>query len=248
MKNIAATALQTLIIRQFVDKGYGEGIKRLHRRLRDTFGDLIHPGLEVAKSPNDPTSFRRTPDGKPLLRETATYDDNEPRFQLNGVAYQIPRQPTYEVVLDPQTQQPISFQRQEPRFFPKQQFKLRHIGWKPRRLCPTVAQIQLFFQRDPNIQLDRQTRHQVAGGVRAPLKNSIMPHLPPSILHTVYIDTLRMPVTEHAESLEGGVVGTRSAAMTATRRTPYRWLFLAVDGFSKYCYVAPINQRGRLVQ
>ena len=263
VKNLAATALQTLIIRQFVDKGYGEGIKRLHRRLRDTFGDLIHPGLEVGKTPNDPTSFRRNPDGKPLLRETATYD-NELRFQVNGLTFQIPRQPTYEVVLDPITQQPISFRRQEPRLFPNQQFKLRHNGWKARLLCPTVAQIQHFFQLDPAIQIDRQTRHQVAGGVRAPLKNSIMPHLPPSILHTVYIDTLRMPVTEHAEcsegtllrnSLEGGVVGTRSAAMTATttsceatflRNTPYRWLFLAVDGFSKYCYVAPIHQKGGL--
>ena len=56
VKNIAATALQTLIIKQFVERGYGEGIKRLHRRLRDTFGDLIHPGLEVGKTPNDPTS------------------------------------------------------------------------------------------------------------------------------------------------------------------------------------------------
>jgi len=260
VKNLAATALQTLIIRQFVERGYGEGIKRLHRRLRDTFGDLIHPGLEVGKTPNDPTSFRRNLDGKPLLRETVTYD-NELRFQVNGLAYQIPRRPTYEVVVDPQTQQPISFQRREPRFFPNQQFKLRHNGWKARLLCPTVAQIQHFFQLDPNIQLDRQTRHQVAGGVRAPLKNSIMPHLPPSILHTVYIDTLRMPVTEHAEcsegvppergeattllrnSLEGGVVATRMTA-TTTGGTTYRWLFLAVDGFSKFCYVAPINQRG----
>ena len=255
-KNFAATALQTLIIKRFIDRGYGEGTQRLHKRLRGTFGQMIHPGIRLDKRPDDPTNVRKTPDGKPLLRETEEYDE-QLRFQLHGVTFQLPRQATYEVALDPRTHQPIPFQRHEPRFFPTQAFKMRHTGWRPRMLCPTLLQVQNYFQLDPDLQIDRQTRNAVAGGIRQPLRNSIMPHLPPSVLRTVYIDTMRLPATLHVSSassslLEGGVVETRSAVAAATPaaaprgHVAYRWLFVCVDGFSKYCYIAPIHQKGGL--
>jgi len=248
-KSFAATALQTLIIKRFVEKGFGEGVTRLHKRLRDSFKETIHPGLELEKSHDDPGNFRRHADGKQLLRETEDFDD-ELQFELNGIKYQIPRQATYDIVIDSTTQQPIPFRRNEPRFFPGQSFRLKHSGWKPRLLCPTLLQVQHHFALDPNVQIDRQPRNAVAGGIRAPPKNSIMPHLPPSILHTIYIDTMRMPAAQHdasvfSSSLEAGVAQTRRSTLSApSRLVTYRWLFVAVDGFTKFCFVAPIAQRG----
>ena len=192
-----ATALQVRIIEHFVrTEALGEGVVRLFKRLQDLFKDTPHPGMRADKAHSDPAGIRSGATGKALLKEDQAYDANL-RYTLNGITYQVPKQPTFRVVMDPSTNQPIPIRRNEPRLFLRQQYKLEFEAWKPRRLCPTRDQIADFYRRDATIQIDRQPRRNVAGGIRGPPKNIIMPFLPPSLLHTVFVDMMRLPLSGH---------------------------------------------------
>jgi len=103
----------------------------------------------------------------------------------------------------------------------------------------------------------------VAGGIRGPPKNIIMPFLPPSLLHTVFVDAMRLPLSGHpflstrmpaSEFLKadkvpaiaaGAAPSTRSRS-DAARITGYRWLLVCIDGFSKFVFIQEIQQKAEL--
>lgn len=148
-----ATALQNLIIKTFLERGYGEGTVRLHQRLQARFKDMIHPGVDTTRNADDPDNYQKDPaTGKPLLIETAEYDD-QCQFTANGVLFQIPCAATFEFELDPVSNQPISIGRGQPRLFPGQQQKMAHSGWKPRKLCPTRKMVEAYLRRIPTSRL-----------------------------------------------------------------------------------------------
>eukprot|EP00635_Sarcinochrysidales_sp_CCMP3193_P001766 CAMPEP_0118902122 /NCGR_PEP_ID=MMETSP1166-20130328/7550_1 /TAXON_ID=1104430 /ORGANISM="Chrysoreinhardia sp, Strain CCMP3193" /LENGTH=105 /DNA_ID=CAMNT_0006841323 /DNA_START=234 /DNA_END=548 /DNA_ORIENTATION=+ len=86
-QNFEATALQNLIIKTFLENGYGEGTVRLHQRLQARFKDMIHPGVDTRRPADDPDNYIKDPaTGKPILTENHEYDD-ECQYTVGGVLF-----------------------------------------------------------------------------------------------------------------------------------------------------------------
>ena len=253
-----ATPLQALIIRNYLEKGYREGTVRLYKRLRARIGDRIHPGMDISRPADDPDNYQRQTTGKPLLDEKHDYDDECQYTGADGIVYQIPCSAVWKYQIDPATGQPITIRRGEPRLFPKQSQKMEFESWRPRRLCPTVRQIEEYFRRDPHVQMDRPARKNVAGGRRNHPTTSVQPIFPRDVLDDVFVDTMRLPVAGHVYEdhdvsakellkqapLMGGA-GPSTRAQTRqppAKLRPFRWLFVAVDLTSKFVWVKEMAQ------
>ena len=96
-----------------------------------------------------------------------------------------------------------------------------------RFLTPSRLAVQDYFSKNERIQRDRSTRNNVSGGLRTPLKSSMKPVILSEPFEVVFCDSFRLPVCSH-----GG--------------KQFRWVFLAVDGFSKFIWLKEISQEGNL--
>mmetsp|Transcript_5409 Transcript_5409/g.17031 ORF Transcript_5409/g.17031 Transcript_5409/m.17031 type:complete len:515 (-) Transcript_5409:29-1573(-) len=215
---------------------------------------MIHPGMDTTRPADDPENFQRGPaTGQAILEETHVYDANC-QYVARGIRYEVPCQAKFDVKLDGNNR-PISLTRRQPRLFTGQQYELEHTGLKPRQLCPTLIQIRRYFARDPFKQIDRPTRNAVAGGRRSPPKDSIQPIFTGGVFEALFIDTFRLPIAasihEEHDATAQELLRSPSLMGGARRSAParlkgYRWVFVGIDGTSKWCFIKEITQKSPL--
>jgi len=91
-----------------------------------------------------------------------------------------------------------------------------------RKLLPTLLAIQDWLRKDPQHQIDRQTRNAPAGGIRQAPKHALKPIIPRSRpLDMLFCDGFRMPATVH----NGKQVS---------------WCMVIIDGLTRMIYLAPM--------
>ena len=276
------TSLQERMLQEFnTERGYGEGLTRLYKRLQYKYGGKIHPGFLVDENGNqmgaekefetrnDGTyaeapvlvnelgdnnmngrrgSFRAWSPNLPSLgvqqvepQQRLAVDDGNYRYRRDGKWYKVP---IHEVRV-----------AQGPGLAPIVYFTCH-------KLLPPRRAIQDFLGRDPHTQIDRQTRNNVAGGKRSPIKTSIKPVLPKRPLEMLFCDTMRMPECIHDANwdedrldkeysltdgkhplLQGGV--RRRSQGGAGDPRGFKWLFVVVDAYTKVIWVKEIFQRDK---